>query len=156
MIIEFIKKNKLSLSLLAGFILLYGGSVYFLMENYIGKPVIEVNVLNDASIWQFITSVLYTAFFFLLFYIGKKKGNEFLLKLSAIQSAIMFILPLLCVFFLVFGLETEIGGLIFSYILLVTMVPFSGFGISIYAVLLIPIIGIILFILSKKELKKLS
>ena len=156
MIIEFIKKYKLYLLLVLSFILLYGGSVYFLLKNYIGKPILEVNILSDASIWQFITSLLYTAYFFFLWYSGKKKGNELLLKLSAFQSAIMFILPVLCIFFLIFGIETELVRLVFSYILLVTMVPFSGFGISLYAIFIVPVSGIVLFILSKKELKKLN
>ena len=76
MIVEFIKKYRLPISLIAGFIALYGLSVYFLFENYIGKPILEVNILTDASLWQFITSLLYTAFFFLLWHTGKKKGNE--------------------------------------------------------------------------------
>ena len=156
MIVNFIKKYRLSITLIIGFILLYGGSVYFLFDNYIGKPILEVDILNDASILQLITSILYTAYFFLLWHIGRKKESETLLKLSAIQSAIMFIVPLLCIFFLIFGLETELGGLIFSYILLATMVPFSGFGIKIYVVIAVPNTGLILFILSKKSLKKVQ
>ena len=156
MIVEFIKKYRLSISLIAGFIALYGLSVYFLFENYIGKPILEVNILTDASFLQFITSLLYTAFFFLLWHIGKKKGNELMLKLASIQSAIMFILPIVCIFFLIFGFDTELGKLIFSYILLITMIPFTGFGINVYAVFIIPVIGIVLFILSRKELKKLN
>ena len=156
MIVEFIKKYRLSISLIAGFIALYGLSVYFLFENYIGKPILEVNILTDASFLQFITSLLYTAFFFLLWHTGKKKGNELMLKLASIQSAIMFILPIVCIFFLIFGFDTELGKLIFSYILLITMIPFTGFGINVYAVFIIPVIGIVLFILSRKELKKLN
>ncbi len=156
MIVEFIKKYRLTISLIAGFIALYGLSVYFLFENYIGKPILEVNILTDASLWQFITSLLYTAFFFLLWHTGKKKGNELMLKLASIQSAIMFILPIVCIFFLIFGFDTELGKLIFSYILLITMIPFTGFGINVYAVFIIPVIGIVLFILSRKELKKLN
>ena len=155
MIVEFIKKYRLPLLLMAGFMALYGLSVYFLFENYIGKPILEVNILTDASLWQFITSLLYTAFFFLLWSLGKKKGNELMLKLVSIQSAIMFILPIICIFFLIFGFDTELGGLIFSYIMLVTMLPFTGFGISIYGIFAIPLIGIILFLLSRRELKKL-
>lgn len=156
MIVEFIKKYRLPISLISGFIALYGLSVYFLFENYIGKPILEVNILTDASLWQFITTLLYTAFFFLLWHTGKKKGNELMLKLASIQSAIMFILPIVCIFFLIFGFDTELGKLIFSYVLLVTMIPFTGFGINVYAVFIIPVIGIVLFILSRKELKKLN
>ena len=60
------------------------------------------------------------------------------------------------IFFLIFGFDTELGKLIFSYILLITMIPFTGFGINVYAVFIIPVIGIVLFILSRKELKKLN
>ena len=156
MILEFIKKQKLNISLTAGFILLYAASVYFLLENYIGKVVLEINILEDASVLQSITSLLYVALFFLLFYLGKKYGKEIYLKFSLIQSAIMFLIPLICFFFLIFGFETELGALILSYIVMVTMVPFAGFGISLYVALLIPVLGIVLFILSKKELKKLN
>lgn len=156
MIIEFIKKQKLNISLIAGFILLYAASVYFLLENYIGKVVLEINILEDASVFQSITSLLYVSLFCLLFFLGKKYKKEIYLKFSLIQSAIMFSIPLICIFFLVFGFETELGATILSYIVMVTMLPFAGFGINLYVALLIPVSGIVLFILSKKELNKLK
>lgn len=156
MILNFIKKYKLNLSLIAGFIVLYVLSVYFLFDAYLGKVVLEINIFSDATIFQTVTSLLYVIFFFILFYFGKKYEKEIYLKLCLYQAAIMFIIPLVCVSFLIFGFETELGALIFSYIMLITMVPFTGFGIHLYVTLLIPVLGIILFILAKKELKKLA
>ncbi|MDO5479574.1 MAG: hypothetical protein Q4G23_10480 [Clostridia bacterium] len=156
MILNFIKKYKLNLSLIAGFIVLYVLSVYFLFDAYLGKVVLEINIFSDATIFQTVTSLLYVIYFFILFYFGKKYEKEIYLKLCLYQAAIMFIIPLVCVSFLIFGFETELGALIFSYIMLITMVPFTGFGIHLYVTLLIPVLGIILFILAKKELKKLA
>ncbi len=156
MIPEFLKKYKLNLSLITGFIILYALSVYFLFDAYIGRPVLEIDIFSDATIFQTAVSILYVIFFFLLFHLGKRYEKEIYLKLCLYQAAVMFIIPIVCVSFLVFGFETELGALIFSYIVLITMVPFTGFGIHLYVMLLIPLLGIILFILAKKELKKIA
>ena len=156
MILEFIKKHKLNISLISGFIVLYALSVYFLFDTYLGKPVLDIDIFSDASIPQIITSLLYTVYFFLLFNFGKKLAKEIYIKLCLYQAAIMFLIPLICIFFLVFGFETELGALIFSYIMLVTMVPFTGFGIHLFVTFLIPLLGLILFFISRKELKKLA